>query len=379
MCTYNIYVTITHTETKFEEVLQSITTAPWYTTNTKLQEYLQSECISCKQVSVFSLYKYKFVSHRTMPFLIHLQLWAHAYRQIFHADINTNNITESINNAMRSRYLKIRPDASVFSLTEALVEVAFPEMEKRYIQATVKQMESYRKSRYPIPEYLLNRPHTVQGECLANQEKAKAITNSMVRSTQQEGVFLVSGNPKHSPKSGYQVDISQGQCSCAYFTLKKIPCKHMFAVFIHFPTWAWCHLPASLTEAPYMTLDETIHSTVDREVTTDDNDAHSDSNEILSPGPVEEPTQPIPVPTTTGNQLYTMQRKARDALAECISLVFCTTELSTLKAINTEAQAMKKVLLSQCSSSASPNDIPAVHLLSRCAVKHARDATKQYA
>ena len=204
---------------------------------------------------------------------------------------------------MRSRYLKVRPDASVFSLTEAVVEVAFPEMEKRYIQATVKQMGSYRKSRYPIPEHLLNRPHTVQGERLANQEKAKAITNSMVCSTQQEGVFLVSGNPKHSPKSGYQVDISQGQCSCAYFTLKKIPCKHMFAVFIHFPTWAWCHLPASLTEAPYMTLDETIHSTVDRGVTTDDNDANSDSNEILSPGPVEEPTQQIPIPTTTGNQI----------------------------------------------------------------------------
>ena len=40
---------------------------------------------------------------------------------------------------------------------------------------------------------------------------------------------------------------------------------------------------------------------------------------------------------------------------------------------------MKKVLLSQCSSSTTPNDIPAVHLLSRCTVKHARDATKQYA
>ena len=288
----------------------------------RMDQLQTSECVL--------LYKYKFVSHRIMPFLIPLQLWAHAYRQIFHADINTNNITESINNAMRSRYLKIRPDASVFSLTEALVEVAFPEMEKRYIQATVKQMESYRRSRYPIPEYLLNRPRTVQGECLFNQEKAKAITNSMIGSTQQEGVFLVSGNPKHAPKSGYKVNIGQGQCSCAYFTLQKIPCKHMFAVFNHFPMWEWSHLPASLTEAAHMTLDETIYSTAVRGVTTDDNDAHShsDSNEILSPTPVEEPTQQIPIPTTTGNQIYTMQRKARDALAECISLVFCTTELS---------------------------------------------------
>ena len=250
------------------------------------------------------------------------------------------------------------------------------------INDAVRQVESktYRKSRYTIPEYLLNWPHTVQGECLVNQEKAKAITNSMIQSTQQEGVFLVSGNPNYSPKSGYHVNISQGQCLCAYFTLKKIPCKHMFAVFNHFPTWAWCNLPAPLTEAPYMTLDETIHSTVDRGIVTDDNDAHSDSNEIISPRPVEEPIQQIPIPTTTtGNQIYMMQRKARDVLAECISLVFCTTELSTLKAINTEALAMKKVLLSQCSRSTIPNDIPAVHLLSRCTVKHAHDATKQYA
>ena len=59
----------THTETKFKEVLQSITTAPWYTTNTKLQEYIQSEWISCKQVSAFSLYKYNLCHTGLCPFL----------------------------------------------------------------------------------------------------------------------------------------------------------------------------------------------------------------------------------------------------------------------------------------------------------------------
>ena len=133
---------------------------------------LQSEWLSCKQVSVFHYTCTNCVTE-LCPSYIYMQLWAHAYRQVFHSDINTTNITESINNAMRSRYLKIRPDALAFSLTEALVEVAFPEMEKRHIQATVKQMESYRKSRYPIPEYLLNRPCTVHGECLINQEGLK--------------------------------------------------------------------------------------------------------------------------------------------------------------------------------------------------------------
>ena len=277
------------------------------------------------------------------------------------------------------------------------MEVAFPEMEKRYIQANVKQMESYRRSRYPLPSYLLNRPCGVQGECLINQEKAKAIPTSMLQSTSEEGVFLISRHPTTSPDSGYTVNICQGHCSCAYFVAKKIPCKHMFAVFNLFPTWTWSHLPESLIQAPHMTLDEAITQPAndterkkDVEITSENEylptDMHSEGEELSSSGlpktdcqPLpEKHTQQIPIPTTTGNQLYTMQRKARDALAECISLVFCTTEITTLQAITTEAQAMKQVLLSQCSASKTPGDIPAIQLLSQSAVKQARDSTKQY-
>ena len=67
---------------------------------------------------------------------------------------------------------------------------------------------------------------------------------------------------------------------------------------------------------------------------------------------------------------------------DCFSLKSPTMNIwltNIIIMINTEALAMKKVLLSQCSSSTTPNDIPAVHLLSRCTVKHAHDATKQYA
>ena len=93
-----------------------------------------------------------------------------------------------------------------------------------------------------------------------------------------------------------------------------------------------------------MTLHETIHPTVETGVGADGNDAHSDSKHTLNPGPVEEPTQCIPIPPTTGKQICMMQRKARDALAGNISLVFCTTELLTLKTIRTVALAMKKAL-----------------------------------
>ena len=39
---------------------------------------------------------------------------------------------------------------------------------------------------------------------------------------------------------------------------------------------------------------------------------------------------------------------------------------------------MKQVLLSQCSTSKIPEDIPTIHLLSQCIVKQARDGTKRY-
>ena len=39
--------------TKFEQILAIIKGQLWYTTNTRLQEYLQSEWISCKEVSYY--------------------------------------------------------------------------------------------------------------------------------------------------------------------------------------------------------------------------------------------------------------------------------------------------------------------------------------
>lgn len=49
-----------------------------------------------------------------------------------------------------------------------MVEVAFPEQEIRYIQATIKHTNAYRKAIYGMPAFLKERPHTVQGICLAN-------------------------------------------------------------------------------------------------------------------------------------------------------------------------------------------------------------------
>ena len=56
-----------------------------------------------------------------------MQLWAHYHRQVFHGQVDTNNITESFNNVLRQRYLPLRHDTTIFALVQVLVEIVFPE------------------------------------------------------------------------------------------------------------------------------------------------------------------------------------------------------------------------------------------------------------
>ena len=115
-----------------------------------------------------------------LSYFLHVQLWAHAHRQVFHCGVDTNNITESFNHILRQRYLPLRHDTTIFALVQILVEVVFPEQEIRYIQATIKQTAAYRKPKYELPQFLQEKPHTIQSICLMNIERAKAIPKSHV-------------------------------------------------------------------------------------------------------------------------------------------------------------------------------------------------------
>lgn len=172
------------------------------------------------------------------------------YRKQFHAETDTDNITESFNHALRSRYLHLQQDKTVSALVKVLVDVVFKEQEREYVIAITQQTASYRIPRYDVPEYLRNRPRPVQAACLLNMERAKEINREDVTEV-EEGVFKV----KMPNAKTYTVKIQDGQCSCHEFTTKRHPCKHMFAVFTYFTDWSWKSLPRSLTESEYLTLD----------------------------------------------------------------------------------------------------------------------------
>ena len=146
---------------------------------------------------------------------INLQLWAHAYQQGFHCGIDTNNLTESFNNVLRRHYLSHQHDTIIDVLVQVLLEVAFPEQEVRYIQATIKQSGAYRKLRYEIHQFLQDRPQSVRSICLLNIQRGVSIPAGYI--TQQEPLTLGKFKVKRANTEGndpWDVDICSGTCSC---------------------------------------------------------------------------------------------------------------------------------------------------------------------
>ena len=213
----------------------------------------------------------------------------------------------------------------MFALTQVLVEVVFPEQQLKYIQATVKQTSIYRSPRYPIPDYLIERPHSVQGICLLNIERGKSIPVGHITNLPENGAYKIKkGSSEASEDDTWTVNIPEGNCTCPAFQTSHIPCKHMFAIFHHHSTWKWSDLPQSLTEAPHMSLD--VQCTL-RDYSPD----VCDDNTDIAPTTINESTN-IPVHRTTGTQIYRLQKQIEEVLGQCRTLAFLNNDIPTLEA-----------------------------------------------
>jgi len=105
-----------------------------------------------------------------------------------------------------------------------------------------------------------------------NIERAKAIPKSHVTQQESVGVYSLASSSSESEQT-WTVDIPAGSCTCPSFLSSHIPCKHMFAVFYHYPQWSWDSLPKELTCSSHMTLDHQASSQMecDAEVRENDN------------------------------------------------------------------------------------------------------------
>ena len=115
------------------------------------------------------------------------------------------------------------------------------------------QLDRQKIIRDPLPSFLLNRPKPVVSACLLSIEKAKAIDIYTI--TEEDSV---KGTYSVKSKNGeYLVTIKEGKCTCPYYTLRQIPCKHMFCILQNFG-WTWDDLPSSCTECTRMILDREL-------------------------------------------------------------------------------------------------------------------------
>ena len=284
---------------------------------------------------------------------------------------------ESFNNVLKNHYLTLRHDKSIFSLTKILLHCIFPDQEREYAVLTAKQSSLHRVPRKDIPEFLKNRPFNVQTSCIANMERSKKVpADSISEIHAKDGIYEVKSS---SGNSVYDVNITDGTCSCPYFLKQNLPCKHIFSIFEH-TDWSWKNLPISLTESPHMILEETFlkvnqsepNSVIDVTVCAGKVDDHTDTGdhninqEVDYDGNHADPDavhSTIPSYHPSGKTLLSMQKKIRDNLAKCSAAVFMIDDISVLKEIDDKVNHIHTELLQTASTNLSSEQIPVMKCL----------------
>lgn len=274
--------------------------------------------------------------------------------------MDTNNITESFNNVLRRRYLPLRHDTTIFAFVQILIEIAFPEQEMQYVQATIKQTKAYRSPRYEIPSYLEGRPHKVQSLCLLNTERGQSIPKNHL-SEFESGKFNVKSA---TGVNNWAVLIPDGKCTCPAFQSTNIPCKHFFAIFHHYPKWSWKDLPKTLTESSHMVLDD-VTTNVATECDIEMNDSTTQHS------------QEIPRPVTTGARLYRLQKQIEETLARCCTLAYLTSDTVALEQSLSQCEAAMNTLASSATYTRS-NEAPIVTAIEKAGVDEFKSTSKTF-
>ena len=121
------------------------------------------------------------------------------------------------------------------------------------MELSARQTKDHRLPRDPLPSFLHNCPKPVVSACLLSFEKAKGVDiSTIIEEDTVKGTYS-----DKSKNDEYMVTIKEGKCTCPYYTLRQIPCKHMFCILQIFG-WTWDDLPSLCTEYTHMILDREL-------------------------------------------------------------------------------------------------------------------------
>ena len=234
-----------------------------------------------------------------------LQLWARAFRDSeFHAAVNTNNGTESLNKLLKYSFLPRKKAMTLSGIADLIVEKFLPETYQKYLLLNYKQSAQYRSYKSFIPDFLQGRPRSVIIHSLERRSKSLKYTQDDVRTVDDEGIFNVKGSNgnEHTVSFGAKSDNTTPSCTCRDWVEWHIPCKHFWAVFRFYPSWNWERFPDKTSA--YLSTDtgalDTFFSNdspTDTDSQLQDNSPKEDS--ISRPAQDEIPKQQVCVKTST--------------------------------------------------------------------------------
>ena len=116
----------------------------------------------------------------------------------------------------------------------------------------------YKKYNKDVPQYLWNGPIQVINHCKLSISYAEDIYFKDVTMS-SEGKFLIR---RRGQKGCHELTFGDSQvllaCQCYTWQRTRLPCKHFFAVFRHFPNWQRDKLSPVYINGPQLTLDEAI-------------------------------------------------------------------------------------------------------------------------
>ena len=123
----------------------------------------------------------------------------------------------------------------------------------RYIEKNVKCHSMYKRYNGELPAYLVNRPRFFVSHCKDKIGHARDYGKAGIKLTGTDGLFKVKSDTNDN--KWYNVQLKEPSCECMSWQRTRLPCKHMFAIFMHHPQWNWDSLPANYRESAFINLD----------------------------------------------------------------------------------------------------------------------------
>ena len=225
-------------------------------------------------------------------------------------------------------------------MVEILIEDFVPDMIMEYRNLNFASCSQYKRYHPSIPEFMHNRPRDIVKLLMRNMHSADYTDSSDVHELSPTEFEVKS---EGSEIKWYRVNLEEPTCECLSFKTKRLPCKHIFAVFKHTEK-SWDDLNERYRNSPYLTLDSNF---IERDILS----SHIEISEVKD----EELEQLIKLIHTTEKQernhakspeniLLKKQVSVREQLKVMSDMSYNITDTEALDSVLSKTKALVTIM-----------------------------------